>query len=393
MQNNKVLITGIGIVSSLGEGLDAHWNALSGKPEPKLETETFAPYTVHPLGEVDWNLQIPKRSDQRQMETWQRLGTYAAGLALEDAGIKEDEALCSTMDMVVAAGGGERDLAVDTLILAEGRTSNDRGVMLNQKLSTELRPTLFLAQLSNLLAGNISIVHKVTGSSRTFMGEESSGISAIETAAARIRSGQSTHALVGGSYNTEHFDMLLGHELGGYLKSDGWAPLWQRQGSAGGGLVPGSGGVFLVLESAEHAEKRGARAYAEIQSITSGQIRRGRDDLKTTVQTMLEKAADGDEASFIVSGASGAHKPTSAEKAALDALPGAAARGISGVTGHLREAQFPLAVALAAIAVSKGEAFSPLEESEKPLDKPVSAAIATTIGITRAEGVARLVKA
>ncbi|KXF76937.1 3-oxoacyl-ACP synthase [Paramesorhizobium deserti] len=392
MQNNKVLITGIGIVSSLGEGIDAHWNALSVKPEPKLDTENFAPYTVHPLGEVDWNLQIPKRSDQRQMETWQRLGTYAAGLALQDAGIKEDEALCSTMDMVVAAGGGERDLTVDTLILGEGRTSNDRGVMLNQKLSTELRPTLFLAQLSNLLAGNISIVHKVTGSSRTFMGEESSGISAIETAAARIRSGQSTHMLVGSAYNTEHWDMLLGHELGGYLKSDGWAPLWQRQGSAGGGLVTGSGGAFLVLESAEHAAKRGARAYAEIEQITSGQIRRGRDDLKKAVQDMLEKAVDGDEAPFIVSGASGAHEPTTAEKAVLDALPGAAARGISGITGHLREAQFPLAVALAAVAVSKGEAFAPLEKSEKPLDKPVSAAIATTIGVTRAEGAARLVK-
>ncbi|GAB1582341.1 beta-ketoacyl-ACP synthase [Phyllobacterium phragmitis] len=393
MQNNKVLITGIGIVSSLGEGIDAHWNALAGKPEPKLDTSSFAPYTVHPLGEVDWNLQIPKRSDQRQMETWQRLGTYAAGLALQDAGLKENEALCSTMDMVVASGGGERDLAADTTILAEGRTAENRGVMLNQRLSTELRPTLFLAQLSNLAAGNISIVHKVTGSSRTFMGEEAAGIAAIETAAARIRSGQSTHMLVGSAYNTEHWDMLLGHELGGYLKSDGWAPLWQRQGSAGGGLVTGSGGVFLVLESAEHAAKRGAHAYAEIEQISSGQIRRGRDDLKKAVEAMLEKAVDGDETPFIVSGASGAHEPTAAEKAVLDALPGAAARGVAGIIGHLREAQFPLSVALAAIAVSKGEAFAPLEESEKPLDKPLSAAVAITIGVTRAEGAARLVKA
>ena len=42
----------------------------------------------------------------------------------------------------------------------------------NERLMNDLRPTLFLAQLSNLLAGNISIVHGVTGSSRTFMGEE-----------------------------------------------------------------------------------------------------------------------------------------------------------------------------------------------------------------------------
>lgn len=71
--------------------------------------------------------------------------------------------------MVVAAGGGERDEAVDAAILAASESRNDRDVLLNEKLTTELRPTLFLAQLSNLLAGNISIVHKVTGSSRTFM--------------------------------------------------------------------------------------------------------------------------------------------------------------------------------------------------------------------------------
>ncbi len=53
----------------------------------------------------------------------------------------------------------------------------------------DLRPTLFLAQLSNLLAGNISIVHGVTGSSRTFMGEESAGVDAVRIALARIAAG------------------------------------------------------------------------------------------------------------------------------------------------------------------------------------------------------------
>lgn len=393
MQSNKVFITGIGIISSLGEGLDAHWNAFSvAGSEPRLEKEAFAPYTVHPLGEVDWGLQIPKRGDQRQMETWQRLGTYAAGLALDDAGIKDDEALCASMDMIVGAGGGERDITVDMQILEEGRTSNNRGEMLNEKLSTELRPTLFLAQLSNLLAGNISIVHKVTGSSRTFMGEEGSGISAIETAAARIRSGQSTHALVGGSYNAEHFDMILGHELGGLLKHDGWASLWDREGSAGGGMISGSGGVFLVLESAEHAQKRGARAYAEISSIESAQIRRDVVDLEKTVCDLLLAANGGAKPEYVISGASGAHQATAAEKAALESVS-TAYRGIAGLTGHLREAQFPLALALAAISVCKGEAFAPSNPLEKSLDGSVSEAIVTTIGATRAEGVAKLVRA
>ena len=392
MQNNKVVITGIGIISSLGEGVEAHWNAFSkAGSEPRLERHAFAPYTVHPLGEVDWSLQIPKRGDQRQRETWQRLGTYAAGLALQDAGMKDDEALCATMDMVVGAGGGERDITVDMQILDEGRVRNDRGVMLNEKLSTELRPTLFLAQLSNLLAGNISIVHKVTGSSRTFMGEEGSGLSAIETAAARIRTGQSTHALVGGSYNAEHFDMILGHELGGLLKHDGWAPLWQRDGSAGGGMISGSGGVFLVLENAEHAAKRGARAYAEVAGIESAQIRRDNADLANAVRELVLAANDGKNPSYVVSGASGAHAATAAEKTALDAFS-ASYRGISGLTGHLREAQFPLALALAAISVWKGEAFAPLDASEKDAGGPVSEAIVTIVGATRAEGAAKLVR-
>ncbi len=54
--------------------------------------------------------------------------------------------------MIVAVSGGERDINVDTLIVDEALKRNDRELLLNEKLTTELRPTLFLAQLSNLLA-------------------------------------------------------------------------------------------------------------------------------------------------------------------------------------------------------------------------------------------------
>ncbi len=261
MSQRDVVITGIGLVSSLGEGTDRHWDRLTeANPRPVTDSERFAPFTVHPLPEIDWNLQIAKRGDQRQMETWQRLGAYTAGLALDDAGIKTDEALCSTMDMIVAAGGGERDEQVDEMILAASATRNDRAILLNEKLTTELRPTLFLAQLSNLLAGNISIVHKVTGSSRTFMGEEGAGVAAIETASARIRAGQSTHALVGGAFQTEHPDMLLAYELGQYLHRDAWKPVWSRADSPGGGVITGSGSAFLVLESRASMPSSGGAA-------------------------------------------------------------------------------------------------------------------------------------
>ena len=83
----EVWITGIGIATSLGEGLDAHWDALNAR-RINVDEKTFAPYIVHPLAPVNFDAQIPKKGDQRQMEAWQRIGTYAAGLALDSAGVK-----------------------------------------------------------------------------------------------------------------------------------------------------------------------------------------------------------------------------------------------------------------------------------------------------------------
>jgi 3-oxoacyl-[acyl-carrier-protein] synthase II len=389
MSGNDVLITGIGILSSLGEGPEAHWAVLTAGAAPHLDTENFAPYVVHPLpADIDWNLMVP-RKEARQMEQWQRLGTYTAGLALQDAGIRENEELTASMDMIVAAGGGERDLTVDTQILEASRTRIDRDVMLNEKLTTELRPTLFLAQLSNLLAGNISIVHKVTGSSRTFMGEESAGISALQTALARIRSGQSTHILVGGALNAEHKDICLSYELGGFLKRDGYAPVWSRENSEGGGVITGSGSAFLVLESREHAEKRGARAYARLAAVSGNQASRN-GGLEDSIRSVLAEAGSG---TMIVTGASGAKVATAAEKAALGDS-GVTSRGFATMTGHMKEAQFPFSVALAALSIANGKALPVMDASfEKPISGDIEKAVALSVGYHRGEGAALLVKA
>ncbi|MCB1381333.1 MAG: beta-ketoacyl-ACP synthase [Notoacmeibacter sp.] len=389
MSPRDAVITGIGLVSCLGEGAAPHRAALEAGPSaPVIDTESFAPYAVHPLPEIDWSLQIPKRGDQRQMETWQRIGTYVAGLALADAGMKDDEALCATMDMIVAAGGGERDEAADSLIVEAAGSRNDRDVLLNEKLTTELRPTLFLAQLSNLLAGNISIVHKVTGSSRTFMGEEGSGVSAVDTAVARIRSGQSTHALVGASFNSEHPDMLLAYELGGYLHRAPWAPVWNRDGADGGGVILGSGGAFLVIESREHAEQRGAHIYAVLGDVKSGRARRAKGGLQDDIRAMAEAAAP--DASLVMSAASGVPDVTAAEASALAGKP---LRAFSSLTGNFKEAQFPFAIALAALAVDGGITVKPLTQGEAEASSPADTVLATAIGFISGEGMVAVSKA
>ena len=392
--NNDVVITGVGIVTCQGVGAEAHVAILGGAtaPDLKIETERFAPYPVHPMPEIDWNLQIPKRGDQRQMENWQRLGVFTAGLALDDAGLKDDADACGTMDMIVAAGGGERDIAVDSLIVDEGLKRNDREQLLNEKLTTELRPTLFLAQLSNLLAGNISIVHKVTGSSRTFMGEEAAGISAVETAFHRIRAGQSTHTLVGSALVAERQDVILLYEAIGAHATGGWTPLWSRDETSGGGIITGSAAAFLVLESREHAQARGARIYATIDAI--GGDRGARDDgrLEARLDRLTEEVAIEPAATVVFSGASGQHEMTAREKAWIDTrFAGSAVRGFSAVTGQALEAQFPLGLALAALTLGAGvkvAAFDTAAETE--MGAPAASAVVTTVGHSRGEGVAIL---
>src|SRR6185436_4300459 len=162
----------------------------------------------------------------------------AAGLALDSAGIKGNAELLAHTDMIVAAGGGERDVNADTSILSGLPAAEKPEAFLNEHLQSDLRPTLFLAQLSNLLAGNISIVHGVVGSSRTFMGEEASGADAVRIACARIAAGQGDLFLVGGSYNAQRPDILLHYELGGLLWKRPFAGVWARQ-AEGGGMVLG----------------------------------------------------------------------------------------------------------------------------------------------------------
>jgi 3-oxoacyl-[acyl-carrier-protein] synthase II len=392
---NDVVITGVGIVTCLGVGKDAHLAFLSGTEAglPRVETERFKPYPIHPMPEIDWSLQIAKRGDQRQMENWQRLGVFSAGLALDDAGLKTDADACASMDMIVAAGGGERDIKVDSLIVEEALRRNDRELLLNEKLTTELRPTLFLAQLSNLMAGNISIVHKVTGSSRTFMGEEAAGISAMETAFHRIKGGQSTHTLVGGAFVAERADILLLVEgISAHATGD-WHPLWSRSDVNGGGMILGSVGAFLVLESRAYAEARGAHVYATIDAIEGDRGSRDDDRLEQRLTRLAGLApATSGEGMLVFSGASGITDLAQREKSVLDTtFAGATIRGFGGVTGHGMEAQFPLGLALAALSLDGGAKVPVFDgENEQPMDAPATRAVVTSVGYTRGEGLAVL---
>lgn len=390
-----VLITGVGLVSSLGKDTGEHVAHLcNGANAYAVDEQRFAPYCVHPLSQLDFAQQIPKKSDLKQMEAWQRIGVYAAGLALSDAGIAGDAELLQRTHLVVAAGSGERDIGVDCDVLDKLSQTDDSTALAKQVLPSALRPTLFLAQLSNMLAGNISIVHGVTASSRTFMGEEIAGLAAIENAFRRIAAGQIDIAIVGGALNAEREDLLLGYELGHNLWKGSYASVWDRAG-AGGGFIPGGMGAFLVLEARAHATARNVEPYARIADVATGRCDRTGGATQRALAELYGGLRDKPTGPLtVLSGASGAAPATGEEIAFIESLPSHGAepivRAFGSTFGHGVEAHFPTGLALAALATrhkltpkATGNA-----EIERPFTGSTSNTLVTCVGHWRGEGLA-----
>jgi 3-oxoacyl-[acyl-carrier-protein] synthase II len=220
----------------------------------------------------------------------------------------------------------------------------------------DLRPTLFLAQLSNLLAGNIAIVHGVSGTSRTFMGEEAASIDAARIALARIASGQSDIVLVGAAHNGERSDLLVLYEFGDFNLTDKFVPVWARDKN--GGFALGSAGVFLVIESKAHAQARGAKPYARLTSVVADLAQRKHPGAVTkSLEALWPKLGVLADNGNLITGATGVEPVTSEERAFLKQHPGYAVRATGTAFGHTLETQFPLGLALAALSISRGALF------------------------------------
>lgn len=148
-----------------------------------------------------------------------------------------------------------------------------------------------------------------------------------------------------------------------------------------------------MLESRDHAEKRGRKAYAQLGPVFSERARRQQVDLAAEITALAARAGVEDGKPVLaMSGASGAHAATAAEREAFDGMPDIALRGLSNMVGHLKEAQFPFAVALAALAVHNGAAYPLFDaQTEKPFDGDTKTVLATTVGYHQFEGMARVI--
>ncbi len=327
------------------------------------------------------------------MEPWQRVGTYAAGLALDAAKLKGNAELLARTDMIVAAGGGERDMAVDGPILTGIETAADPEAFLNERLMSDLRPTLFLAQLSNLLAGNISIVHGVTGSSRTFMGEEVSrrrrragGAFAHRGRRQRHRAGRRFAALraqghaaalrVRARQSARRLCAGLAARAAGRLR----ARIARR--------LPGDRGAQPRRSARRKAPRQAYEPFCPSASRSCPV--RARRCWSGCGRAIAPKLHSGQAA--IISGATGVETATTEERAFLSAHADVPVRATGSRIGHGVEPAFPMNVAIAALALHHGKLFPPGDDTgvEQAMDGALAQVVVTSVGIVRGEGMALL---
>ncbi len=396
MTDREVCITGYGLLSPLGETPAAWWAALNDPAARRARVDEVAtpPFPIHTIGDYDLETQVPRPGDRRAMGPMMQYGAYAAGLALDMAGLKGEADLLQRTHMIVASGGGERDLELDRQILEGAPGPDERDAWITAQMADGLRPTLFLAQLPNLFAGNISIVYKVSGSSRTFMGEEAAGADALRIAHRRLTAGQGDIFLVGAAFASERPEIQISYNAGGFLLRGGFADLWSRPDA---GICFGAAGAFLVLESRASAEARGAAVRTVLRGVESDRTDRRTGDPAQTARRQLERMVAGPAGAetAVLSGASGAGAATgitAAERTFFEGVAaGAPVRGMAQAVGHAVEAAFLQNVILATVCTERGEVFAPLSPEaavEAAGAGPIVRALVTGWGHVRGEAMA-----
>ncbi|MFL4990153.1 MAG: beta-ketoacyl-ACP synthase, partial [Microvirga sp.] len=170
--------------------------------------------------------------------------------------------------------------------------------------------------------------------------------------------------------------VLLIYEMGGFLWKKPHRPVFERV-SEGGGMILGSGAAFLVLESREHAQARGATAMARLAGVGSERSKRQPGSVSQALGGLGTRL--GAKPDVVLSGATGVKGITDEEFEALTRLaPGTAIHATGDVIGHTMEGQAPAGVALAAALIAEGQAGE---------------ALVTSVGHWRGEGALRLTAA
>ncbi len=269
----EVVITGLGIVCPLGVGNEAVWAAIEAGRSGVRTIERFAEAGLQPpiggeVTDLDPKQYVKPRKSLKVMSRETHFGFSAAEIAWSDAGLEDTEIPSERLGVVVGANIFRSDL---NELVASYRASSDGDSFdfsrWGQAGMPELYPLWMLKYLPNMTACHIGIFHDARGPINTIVeGDVSSLLSVIE-AADVIARGHADVMIAGATSSMLSLIDLCWHAGSGLsTRTDDPAGACRPFDADRDGTVASEGAGMFVLESREHAEKRGARIRGRIAS-------------------------------------------------------------------------------------------------------------------------------
>lgn len=259
MQLKRVVVTGIGAITPIGNNLDEYWrgliNGVSGcGPITQFDASKFKTQIACEIKGFD-PLQYMEKKDARKLDRFTQIALAASDMAVKDAGITGEQVNKDRVGVIFASGiGGLVTFQDEVMDFARGDGT------------PRFNPFFIPKMILDIAAGQISMRHGFRGPNYAVVSACASSTNAIIVAADNIRMGKSDIILSGGTESVIGESGVGGFNAMKALSERNDDPLTASRpyDKDRDGFVMGEAAGVLVLEEYEHAVRRGARIYCEI---------------------------------------------------------------------------------------------------------------------------------
>ncbi|MBS0544994.1 MAG: beta-ketoacyl-ACP synthase II [Proteobacteria bacterium] len=258
MSRRRVVVTGLGLVSPVGNTVSEAWeNLVAGKsgigPITRFDASVFSTRIAGEVKNFDVSAYLSAK-DARRMDVFIHYGMAAGIQAIRDSGIEVTEANAERIGINIGSGIGGLPMISET--------QNDYLAGGPRKIS----PFFIPGTIINMISGNLSIMHGMKGPNIAVVTACTTGLHAIGLSARMIEYGDADVMVCGGAEST-----VTELAIGGFgsakalsTRNDDPATASRPWDKDRDGFVLGEGAGVMVLEEYEHAVKRGAKIYAEL---------------------------------------------------------------------------------------------------------------------------------
>lgn len=262
----SIVISGIGILSSIGDSLESHLRVLQGESlELEVEEGRFNTI-VKKVGNINVKKCVKNKKSIRFFSKQTKIGCYCAKMAKDDAELEDEEIQKKERMNALVIGSGYSQSLLPSADALVDCTDLETGIIDYNKVGEDgyrmLSPLWILSRLPNTTAGQITIENGIKGFNYTVVNGINSGIVSVGEAFLSIRQKRAVRVFCGGVEDEILPDFIYELQKDRLLadSSDGTRIF----GTESDGFTAGEGGCILILEAEEEANFRHADIYGEV---------------------------------------------------------------------------------------------------------------------------------